>query len=284
MRKKVNFKWNPFSLSGEAPVSLRWAPEGDEFEFATKEDLEKIKANPELAKVHQAMLVGVNKKMQASAEEKKQLLKQVEGLTSQMKEIDGKLLEWEDWSVENRPLLEKFVSSQERESDPDLRVLQGREKGKEKGGEMDKQYQKLVASFEQGAKELKGEIARLNKVVNYTLQIGDLRRERPDVDVSKVLDTALKEGLDDLSRAYKIAYHDEIVGKEVEMKLKPRLEEELAKRNTNVETGSGSVPISFELPKEQPKSFTDAGIQFLQERAKEGVQSQSESTRQTGKE
>ncbi len=276
MRKKVSFKWNPFSLRGEAPASLRWL-EGDEFEFATREDLEKIKANPELVRVHQAMLAGVQKKLASSAEEKKQLLKQVEGLTSQMKEIDGKLLEWENWSVDNRPLLEKFVSSQEIE--PDVVV-----KGKEKSGEMDKQYQRLVASFEQGAKELRGEIARLNKVVNYTLQIGDLRRERPDVDVSKVLDTALKEGLDDLSRAYKIAYHDEIVGKEVETKLKPRLEEELAKRNTNVETGSGSIPTSFELPKEQPKSFTEAGIQFLQERAKESVQSQSGQTRQTGKE
>jgi hypothetical protein len=108
-------------------------------------------------------------------------------------------------------------------------------------------------------------------MLKLSMQLNDLYRKNPELDADKVLDIALKKGYTDLSKAYedREAYGEEIFNKEVETRLKPRLEEEMAKRNTNVESGSGAVPINFELPKEMPKSFEDAGSRFLAERAKE---------------
>jgi hypothetical protein len=90
------------------------------------------------------------------------------------------------------------------------------------------------------------------------------------MDIMKVLQTAKEKGVGDLKTAYDLAYRDELLNKEVEERVKKTLEEKEAERRKTLETGSGTIPLTFERPKEVPKSFTEATQQFLKERALEG--------------
>jgi len=242
-------------------------------EFASAEDLAEIKADPRLSKYYNAVVAGVNKKFQTWAEEKKQLESQVETLTNQVSELDGGLLEWENWFTKNKPTLEKALTPQEN-SEEDGR--EGRKRGREKvedRREDDPRYNEMSNYINRMAGEFEKRLSHMSKMLNYSIQVNDLLRKNPQMDLDKVLDVAKKKGYQDLSKAYEDedAYGKEIMDKRVEERLKPRLEEELTKRMTNVETGSGSTPINFELPKELPKSFQDAGKQFLEERARDSA-------------
>lgn len=270
--RSINFKWNPFTLKGEAPASMRFFPDDNlgETEFASKEDLAIINANPELQKIHKAMLAGVQKKFQSYNEEKKNLQTQLATLTNQVTELDGGLQEWEDWSANNKDLLTAFVNAQGESGDT------GKKKGREAAND-DTRYNKLIEEINRGAQgmmsQFETKMTQMNRMLKLSMQLNDLYRKNPTLDADKVLDIALKKGYADLNKAYedKEAYGEEIFNKEVETRLKPRLAEELAKQNTNVESGSGAVPISFELPKELPKSFDDAGQRFLADREKEAA-------------
>ena len=266
----TEFKWNPFTMLGESPSSLRFFAQDDEIEFATKEDLEAIKADPRLSKIHQSMLAGVNKKFQERAESERKLQQQVT-------DLEANLSEWEEWGDRNRDGLQKFIEWQQkagqrtRERTPDDEGERRVDRRNERGGNEDERFMRLERSFNQAAINFRNEMNQINRMLSLSMQLNDLYRQNPQMDGNKVLDIALKKGYSDLSKAYQDddAYGKEILSKRVDEALKPRLEEELAKRNAPTETGSGSVPLRFDLPKDLPKSFTDAGTQFLQERAKE---------------
>jgi hypothetical protein len=246
-----------------------------ELEFASKEDLDLIKGNPQLERAHKAMLAGVNKKFQSWSEEKKTLQKNIDNLTTQVKQLDGGLAEWEDWFTSNKEKLTKFAQSEEGEGE-EMRTQTKERRKKDEG--TDKRYEELVEALNQAGRQFQGEMSKMQKMLNYSMQLNELYRRNPKLDGAKVLDVALKKGYQDLTRAYEDvdAYGEDILNEKVEERLKPRLDEELAKRRTLVESGSGAIPTKFELGKEIPKSFEAAGIEFLQERSKEVGQSQSQ--------
>ena len=264
--QSINFKWNPFTLKGEAPASLRFLPEGDSLEFATKEDLEIIKNDPNLSKVHQAMLAGVNKKFQSWAEENKGLKQQIATLQGELQELDSSLREWEDFFSQHRETILKAIQGGDIQ---DSISNQNHPKKKGTNMETDDRYNQLIEQFQIVAQEFERRLHHLGNMLNLSIQLNDVMRRNPEADPMKILDAALKGKISDLNQAYKMAYEDELINKQVEERLKPRVDEELAKRTTNVETGSGAVPINFELPKELPKSMQEAGHQFLKERAEE---------------
>jgi len=270
--RKTNFQWNPFSILGEAPGTYRFKTnfgdggEGD-LEFATKEDLEVIEANPQLKKVHQAMLSGVNKKFQEWASDRKQLQQAVESLNSKVRELDGGLSEWEEWFTNNKDSLMNLGKPDDGNQPKNQRGGREREGGDE--GVLEKRFNQLVQTFNQAGSRIEQRIGHMGKMLSLSMQLNDLYRKNPEMDGEKVLDTALKSGITDLSRAYQDTYHDDILNKQVEERLKPRIDEEMAKRTTQVETGSGAVPLTFETLKQSPKSWNEAGQQFLEERAKE---------------
>jgi hypothetical protein len=233
----------------------------DELEFASKEDLEAIKADPKLAKVYQSMQAGVTKKFQTWSDENKNLQQKVNTLTTQVGELDSGLMEWENWFTQNKDVLTNLGKSAQNDQD------EGKKKKVKE--EVDDRYEELVNSFKGAAQQFESRLNHIGRMLNLSMQLNDIVRLHPEVDGMKVLDSALKGGYQDLNLAYKEAYGEDILNKQVEEKLKPRLEEELARRQTNVETGSGAVPMTFELPKELPKTFTEAGHQFLEDRAKE---------------
>ena len=265
--QSINFKWNPFTMRGEAPASLRFKQSEDDLEFASKEDLEAIKGDPRLSKIYQAMNAGVTKKFQGWSEERRTLQNQLSNLQQQVTELDSGLSEWENWFADNKEALTKSLSGDRGRSGED-----GRDRGK-KREEPDERYNQLVEAFNRAGQAFEKRLGHLGRMLQLSMELGDLQRQNPTIDANKILDVALKKGYHRLSDAYKDedAYGKEILDKEVETRLKPRLEEELLKHKTNVETGSGAVPMRFELPKEAPKSFTDAGQQFLAEREKEGA-------------
>ena len=246
----------------------------EELEFASKEDLEAIKADPKLSKYYQAVQAGVTKKFQSWSDEKKKLQQAVETLQSQVKEMDAGLVEWEDWFTQNKSLIERAVKvggrSQEDDNLGDQDDRRGK-RGKKGSEEVDDRYERLIETINQAGTQIEQRFSHLNRVLNLSMQLNDLYRKNPKMDGNKVLDVALKKGYTDLNKAYEDddAYGQEILEGKVTERLGPRVEEELIKRRTNVETGSGSVATKFELPKEMPKSFTDAGQQFLEEREKE---------------
>jgi hypothetical protein len=266
---KENFNWNPFTLLGETPSGLRFKTEFGEGDpdFATKEDLEIINANPQLLKAYKAVISGANKKFQERAENEKKLLKTIESLQSQVGELDGGLQEWENMYSQHKDAIDAAVISR---TNPDLT------KGKGKGGEGDegmweKKFNQLVQNINQVGTQIEKRLIHQGRMLSLSMQLNDLYRKNPQMDGEKVLDAALKGGETDLTRAYNDVYHDEILNKEVETRLTPRLEEELQKRQTQVETGSGATPLKFEIPKETPKTWVDAGQEFLKERAAEAA-------------
>jgi hypothetical protein len=234
----------------------------EDLEFASKEDLEAIKADPKLAKVYQSMQAGVTKKFQAWSDDNKKLQDSVKTLTQQVTELDSGLMEWENWFTQNKDVLTNLGKSNQNDQD-DKKVKVKTDK------ELDDRYEKLVETFRGAANQFESRLNHLGRMLNLSMQLNDIVRLHPEVDGMKVLDSALKGGYQDLTLAYKEAYSEDILNKQVEEKLKPRLEEERLKRETNVETGSGATPMTFELPKEIPKTFTEAGHQFLEDRAKE---------------
>lgn len=263
--RSCNFKWNPFLLRGEAPASLRFFPDGEdgEEEFASKEDLEAIKADPRLAKIYKAMQAGVTKKFQERAAESQELKKMVNELKRQNSEWNTSLSEWENFYLQHQEAIDAIAKGGggggERSSDG-----KGKGKGKqEEGG--DERYDKLIEAFNRAGEAFEKRLTHMGKMLGLSMQLNELQRKNPTMDANKVLDIALKKGYDNLTDAYKDddAYGKDILNARVEEQLKPRLEEELAKRTTNVETGSGAQLTKFELPKELPKSFADAGQQAL---------------------
>lgn len=241
--------------------------ENEELEFASKEDLAVINTNPELQKVHRAMLAGVQKKFQTFNAETQTLKKSIETLTNQVQELDGGLMEWENWFAANKDVISRTANNN-IEGD----LTKGKGKGKEKAIEGDDdRFNQLVEAINRGATQFESKLTHMNRMLNLSMQLNELYRTNPKLDASKVLDVALKKGYTDLNRAYEDddAYGKELMAERVETALKPRLEEERLKRDTNIESGSGAVPLNFELPKELPKSFTDAGQQFLSEREAE---------------
>lgn len=266
--QNVRFNWNPFSILGETPSGLRFKSELDDLEFASKEDLEKIKANPELSRLHQAMMAGVTKKFQTSAEERKQLLKTVETLQTQNAELDGGLQEWENMYLQHKDAIDTAVMAK---ADPNLGRGKGGKGGEGDEGMYEKKFNQLVRDINQAGGQFEKKLTHYGKMLSLSMQLNELYRKNPTMDGEKVLDAALKSGRTDLNESYNEVYHDEILNKEVEAKLTPRLEEEVQKRMTKVETGSGATPIKFEIPKETPKTWTDAGAEFLKERAAEAA-------------
>lgn len=237
----------------------------EDLEFASKEDLEAIKADPKLAKVYQSMQAGVTKKFQSWADDNKKLQDSVKTLNQQVSELDGGLMEWENWFTQNKDVLSNLGKSN-NQPDPDTTISRKKEKMDK---DLDARYDQLVETFQSAAQQFESRLSHMGRMLNLSMQLNDIVRLHPEVDGMKILDSALKGGYQDLNYAYKEAYGEDILNKQVEEKLKPRLEEELLKRQTNVETGSGAVPMTFELPKELPKTFTEAGHQFLEDRAKE---------------
>ena len=267
LMKEERFNWNPFSMFGEAPYGVRFKTDVDDLEFATKEDLEAIKADPRLLKLHQAMTSGVTKKFQGFADEKKQFAKTMEALQAQVAELDGSLQEWENWYITNQKVLSNPGKGND---DPNPKkgkdnVMDGDEKMWEK------KFEQLITAVNQAGGQFERKLTHMGKMLSLSMQMNDLYRKNPKMDGDKVLDAALQSGSQNLNDVYNEVYHDDILNQQVEERLTPRLEEEITKRMTKVESGSGATPMKFEIPKETPKTWTDAGQEFLVERAKEAA-------------
>jgi len=264
MVKSKMFKWNPFILLGEAPASLRFKTEVDDLEFASKEDLEAIKADPKLSKLHQSMTAGVSKKFQSFAEERKALLQKVEMLQAQIAELDAGLTEWEDTYIKHKPEIDAVLTGKGGQPERGKKLKSDEDEGVWEG-----KFNQLVTAINKAGEGIEKRISKAERMLHLSMQLNDLYRKNPQMDGDKVLDAAIKAGDPDLDRAYQTAYHDDILNQEVDKRLQPRVQEELQKRTTNVETGSGATPLKFEIPKEASKNWTELGQDFLKERAEE---------------
>jgi hypothetical protein len=236
----------------------------DELEFATKEDLEAIEKSPELKKVYNAMKAGVTKKFQEWAEKRKEL-------ENTAKELENRIYEWEDWYASAFP---EGWQSQEQLTQPtqptqSSQLTQSR--NEPTIAELIDAINKAGAVFERRLNDLASQQQRLSNAFTLSLDLIEQKFQNPQMDIVKVLETARDKGLGDLKTAYDIAYRDELLNKQVEERVKKALEEKEAERRKTLETGSGTVPLTLERPKEAPKSFTEATQQFLKERAVEGA-------------
>lgn len=246
----------------------------DEFEkflsdvgFSSKDDLEKIKASPELLRYLNATQAGVTKKFQSWSDEKRQLDQKLSSLVNELQRYDQALGEWEQWAQENKDFLSTYETWEPTQKG------QKRSQSRSQGPEEDDRIIKLTESFEKAQQAFDKKIAQTEKTLHLYMQLSDLQRKHQDLDVNKVLDVAVKKGYTDLKKAYEDedAYGKELFEKRANEIADTKVKDELAKRATNVETGSGSMPLSFELPKELPKSMEDAGQQFLKERQTESA-------------
>ncbi len=245
------------------------ANENDDLEFATKEDLEKINASPELKRLYDAMKAGVTKKFQTYASEKKQLM---DTLTA----YETTLRQWEEW----RPIIDSYTKGDldhddgKGNGDGDREGSKGGRKGKG-GGYDDDGFRETFTGFQDEVRKLadgfKNELTTMNRMMNLSLQLGDLERSHfvkyPDIkfDRDKILATALERGYQNLEDAYSTIYRDDFMKKDVETQLTSRLAEEKAKLRTQGETGSSATPLIFKPPEKAPTNFNEASQQVLNE-------------------
>ena len=233
-------------------------PKDEGEEFATKEDLEAIEKSPELKKVYAAMKAGVTKKFQErSLSEKK--------LTEQLQAYDAALSEWEQWGQSVKPIIEDYESQGQPGADDRASASTNRGRRSPTVAEENKQISKLVKTVEQlnesftkATQDYDARLNQVNRMFDLSVQLNDLYRLDPEIDGNKILETTLKEGLPTLRDGYNHVYRDKLIKKEVDPLVEKRVQEELAKRQTPAETGSGATGLGFELPKEPPKSWTDA--------------------------
>jgi hypothetical protein len=234
-----------------------------DLEFATKEDLEAIQKNPELQKVYNAMKAGVTKKFQEWSEKSKGS----RALETRHQQLEDKLYEWQDWYAEAFP---DGWEPSEGEITPNPNTKEGK-RGKGDGGptiqEVIDAINKGAAAFEKRLNSLAEQQGKLSNAFTLSLDLVEQKFAHPEMDIQKVLKTATEKGLGDLSAAYDTTYRDEIIGKQVEEKVATRIKEKEAEAKKTLETGSGTVPLTFTKPEQAPKSFTDATQQFLKERA-----------------
>ncbi len=242
------------------------ADDDKELEFATKGDLEVIQKSPELQKVYNAMKAGVTKKFQDWSGKTKDF----KALETRLQQLEDKLYEWQDWYAEAFP---EGWNPKEEDITPNPN-----DKGKQgKGGdgptiaEVIEAINKGAAAFEKRLNSLAESQGKLSNAFTLSLDLVEQKFAHPEMDIQKVLKTATEKGLGDLGAAYDVTYRDELIGRQVEEKVATRMKEKEAEQKKTLETGSGSVPLTFEKPKEAPKSFTDATQQFLKERATEGA-------------
>jgi hypothetical protein len=248
-----------------------------ELEFATKEDLDLIEKSPELKKVYAAMKAGVTKKFQSRSEEVKKLQEQLQA-------YDASLSEWEQWGDSVKPILADYESqgpTTQRRSNDDDRYVQTNTRTRRRESEAEnKEIAKLVQtvekmneSFSKAAQDYDNRLNQVNRMFDLSMQLNDLYRLDPEIDGNKVLETTLKEGLPTLRAGYDHVYRDKLIRKEVDPLVEKRVQEELAKRQTPAETGSGTSGLGFELPKEPPKSWAAASKEAIgvlqEERSKE---------------
>jgi hypothetical protein len=214
------------------------------------------------------MTAGVTKKFQGAAEERKQLLKTIETLKAQNADLDGGLQEWENLYIQNKGAIDNALLKKGSSGDETPSPKKG---GGDDAGVWEKKFNQLVTAINQAGGQFEKKLGHMGRMLSLSMQLNDLHRKHPELDSEKLLDAALESKNFDLDDVYGKVYHEEIFNKALEEKLPTRVEEEIAKRKTNVETGSGATPIKFEVPKETPKSWADAGTEFLQEREKEAA-------------
>ena len=237
-------------------------------EFATKEDLDAINANPELKKVYDAMNAGVTKKFQSYS----QSLREREDALKSMEEINR---QWEEW----RPIIDSYIENptfaQNNEGDDDEnRGNRNGNRGGNKKRNIDSfDESRFVSRDEVGktAQELRSELGTTRRMFELSLELDDLRREHavkyPTIkfDTNKVLATAMEKGYTKLEDAYQSIYRDDFIKSEVESKVSERVKEIEASHRSPGETGSGSMPTFMKPPTNVPKSFSDATKSVLDE-------------------
>jgi hypothetical protein len=243
--------------------------EGEDLEFLTKEEIDEIDKDPRLKKLRASMTTGVQKKFQGYNTTTKQL-------QQQLTDLSGALDEWEQYGKVVDPIYRKSLESSGGEEEEE-QVVQRKVKNKDQAdaAEWKKAHTELTKQFNEAATFFKSEMGKMGQMVKLTMQSVKILKDHPDADLGKLLDHALKSGKADLEDAYTGAYHKEIVDKEVNTQVESRLKEELAKKKTKVESGSGETETHFEIPKlsekdgkvDGSKNWGDLSHDFLKERA-----------------
>lgn len=238
----------------------------------TKEDMDFVTTDPRLGKIYKQMQAGFTQKTQELAEGRRESENQLASLQQEVTARDEALQEWEDW----------FAKADEGGLFNTQATNQQPTQTTNKGDNMPNQQreptiQDLVAFINKlnqallnAQDQIEKRFTSINKMFDYSLQLGDLKAKYPDIDAKKVLETALAKGVANLEDAYDATYRDDIIKRQVEEQLTPRLEQEMAKRSTSVETGSGTQTSQFKRPEKVAKTFAEGSRQILDAHAGKG--------------
>ena len=99
---------------------------------------------------------------------------------------------------------------------------------------------------------------RTSRMLGFHAQLDELSDKYTNLDKQKLLDHAIQHGQNDLEKAYKDLYHDDIIEQEVQK----RLDEERARIRTEGITGIGRQVV-LRSAENSPKTFAEASEQIL---------------------
>jgi hypothetical protein len=249
----------------------------------TKEQIEAIKANPELKELYDSMNADYTTKSQQNAAFKT-LIDEL-GFSS-ADDLRDHLGAWQKYGEGTEPIMRAIrasgidVNAIDWTSLKDMGTGQGdqggdgqrqspRGKGAKGGSNDDRDYY-TKAEIAEMVKQFQTNLdthynARFNefgRLLDSNMQLEDLHRQhysrtgKFDMDTKKLVKHALDKKLADLKAAYDDFYHEDLVKKDVETELEKRMAEQTeAKKGKGDESGSHEAPAALTFPKEKPKGF-----------------------------
>jgi len=114
---------------------------------------------------------------------------------------------------------------------------------------------------------LEEQTARLQTALDMALQIDELRHQYKDMDPKLVIDTALQNKLPNLKQARDIAYREQDLKAEVDLKVEERMKELQEQERHKVLDGQTDTPFElFKKMPEKPPSFDNVSEDILRER------------------
>ena len=238
----------------------------------TKEQIEAIKANPELNELYDSLNSDYTQKSQANAAFKS-LIDELGFSTAD--DLKAHLAEWQRYGTAVEPIMSSIRESgidvngidwtklanagtgPDGEPDDTTGPRHSSRGSKAKGGAMiDGEYytkaeiNAMVKEFQKGLdSHYEERFSNQDRLLDRALELQDLYREhfgrtgKFDMDAKKVVDRALEKKLQSLKDAYTDFYHDDMTKEEVEKEVSKRLETEKLKSS-----GRGDISNSPEAP------------------------------------
>lgn len=260
-------------------------PEDDRFTGINPNELP-----PELLPLYKSMQADYTRKTQEAKAKMEEAERRVQEMEQQLQEITQNITQindyvaaledankkWEEWyerhKLEDEQLL-KGTQQQQQLTKQEVEVL-STDKSKLSEEALKQLDEYFINKYGKTFEQLADGLNKVSKQLGFKLQLDEVVRKYskdiPDIDVQRVLKTAVETGTLDAKEAFERAYSNELLELEVKKRVEQRLKEiEEANRTKVLEGSSANIGQHIYVPRtEGPRTYEEATQSILQELGK----------------